>query len=61
MEKHYDRLGHINHCEMMFLMPGDLDEIITEAAVGLSGDRLELGPSGGCPPDQTKAEMKGVN
>jgi len=58
MEKHYDGLGHINHCEMLLLKSGDLDEIITEAAVGLSGDRLALGPSGGCPPDQIKAETK---
>jgi hypothetical protein len=58
MEKHYDGLGHINHCEMLLLKSGNLDEIITEAAVGLSGDRLNLGPSGGCLPDQKKAHPK---
>ncbi|KAI1126441.1 hypothetical protein F5Y10DRAFT_267104 [Nemania abortiva] len=52
LERHYNRIGHIEHCEMLLLSSEDLDGIVTEAAVGLSGDRLELGPSGGCPPDQ---------
>jgi hypothetical protein len=47
MEKHYDGIGHINHCEMMFLNPGDLNAIVTEASVGLDGDKLVL-PKGGC-------------
>ncbi len=38
--------------------PGSLDDIVTEAAVGLSGDGLELGPSGGCPSDRAEAAVK---
>ncbi|CAK7236352.1 hypothetical protein SEUCBS140593_009592, partial [Sporothrix eucalyptigena] len=61
MERHYNKTGHIEHCEALLVRRSGaevgckvygLDEVVTEAAVGLSGDRLELGPSGGCPSDR---------
>ncbi|OAA69323.1 hypothetical protein LEL_10199 [Akanthomyces lecanii RCEF 1005] len=58
IEHHYDCLGHIEHCERMLLKSGSLGDRVTEAAVGLSGDYLQLGPSGGCPSDQATIEEK---
>jgi hypothetical protein len=47
MERHYDKEGHIEHCEMLFLRRESLEEMITVAAVGLDGDELVL-PKGEC-------------
>jgi hypothetical protein len=56
MEHRYDRIGHIEHCEHLLLDSGGLVDVVTEAAVGLGGDRLELGPNGGCPSDRAAAQ-----
>ena len=38
IEKRYDNMGHLEHCEMMFLKRDDLDTIVTEAGVSLHSD-----------------------
>ncbi|PLB53272.1 hypothetical protein P170DRAFT_445064 [Aspergillus steynii IBT 23096] len=38
IEKRYDNLAHLEHCEMMFLKRDDLDTIVTEAGVSLHSD-----------------------
>lgn len=38
IEKRYDSLAHLEHCEMMFLKRDPLDTIVTEAGVALHSD-----------------------
>ena len=38
IEKRYDSLAHLEHCEMMFLKRDPLDTIVTEAGVSLHSD-----------------------
>lgn len=47
MEEHYDSIGHIAHCEKLFLSHDNLEGIVTAAAVGVDGDGLVL-PKGDC-------------
>jgi hypothetical protein len=43
IERRYDTLIHINHCQMMFLRRDPLDHIVTEAGVSLHSDRIVIG------------------
>lgn len=38
IERRYDNLGHIEHCQMMVMKGGGLDEIATAAGVALHSD-----------------------
>lgn len=57
-EHQYDGIRHIEHCEHLLLDSGGLVDVVTEAAVGLRGDRLKLGPNGGCSSDRAAAQER---
>lgn len=40
IEKRYDQMGHLEHCQMMFLARDPLESIVTAAGVSLHSDVL---------------------
>ncbi|PLB38963.1 uncharacterized protein BDW47DRAFT_124894 [Aspergillus candidus] len=47
IEKRYNRMGHLDHCEMMFLARDPLESIVTAAGVALHSDVLVVKGGGG--------------
>lgn len=47
IEKRYDNLAHLEHCQMMFLKRDALDTIVTEAGVSLHSDVAVVVKGGG--------------